>query len=367
MIDQAIAQLIKPQGTKRWNKEAKRSLDRIMVVMKSQCIMLKLWPECDFNAARPCRGAGLMTAKVLRERYVRSFVGLQKYERLTAWLIVAGYLLQILIAAFVGSYLFALPTSLLTVVAIIGVIVFIGTRMRGLNNIVHECSHATFSAHRSDNALIGKICASLLFGSFSDYRDVHLSHHTHVGDFDHDLDLQNIQNLGIHDPLTPRVLLRHLITPFSGRHLPYYLGLNMSARDGYVFLALKILMLLAIAALTAIYPMQGALFVIVPLVFLYSAFNYWADCMDHAGIVPADDELDSSRNVLAPRMIRWLLFPRNDCFHLVHHLFPHIPARHLATTHEALVVDEVYSSRPNAVRTFGNLSNPIEDTKIPAE
>ncbi|MGI9393325.1 MAG: fatty acid desaturase family protein, partial [Boseongicola sp.] len=222
-------------------------------------------------------------------------------------------------------------------------------------------------AERQDNILIGKICASLLFGSFSVYRDVHLSHHSHVGDYEHDLDLQNIQNLGIHDPLTPRVILRHLITPFLGRHLPYYLGLNMSTRDGLPFLVLKITLLVAVGLFTAFYPLTGALFVIAPLVFVYSALNFWADCMDHAGIVPADDELDSSRNVLAPKYLRWLLFPRNDCFHLIHHLFPHIPARHFATIHAALVEDRHYGSRPNAVRGARYLGDHLEEPVVPAE
>ena len=325
--------------------------------------MVGMWPQYGDGKS----GGWYMSAKVLREKYVRSFVGLKKYERQTAWFIVLGYIAQIVIAAALGSQLLALSTSPLTVFAIIILIVFIGTRMRGLNNIVHECSHSTFSAERSDNALIGKFCASLLFGSFCTYRDIHLSHHSHVGDYEHDLDLQSIQHLGIHDPLTPRVMLRHFITPFLGRHLPYYLGLNMSTRDGYPFLALKIVLLLAIGLFTAFSPMTGALFVVTPLVFVYSAFNYWADCMDHAGIVPADDELDSSRNILAPRFLRWLLFPRNDCFHLVHHLFPHVPARHLATTHAVLVEDGAYRSRPNAVRGLKNAGDRLKDATIPAE
>ncbi|MGI9391676.1 MAG: fatty acid desaturase family protein [Boseongicola sp.] len=308
-----------------------------------------------------------MSAKLLRKKHMRSFVGLQKYERHTAWFIVFGYLSQIVISVALGSYLLGLSTSPITVLASFVLIVFIGTRLRGLNNIVHECSHSTFSTDRSDNVLIGKICASLLFGSFSEYRDEHLSHHAHVGDYEHDLDLQGIQNLRIHDPLTRGVILRHLINPFLGRHLPYYLGLNMSTRDGRAFLALKIALLFAVGVFTAFFPMTGSLFVIVPLVFAYSTLNYWADCMDHAGIVPADDELDSSRNILAPRFIRWLLFPRNDCFHLVHHLFPNVPARHLATTHEALIDDRLYRSRPNAVRAPVGLDGPLKDAAVPAE
>jgi hypothetical protein len=45
-----------------------------------------------------------------------------------------------------------------------------------------------------------------------------------------------------------------------------------------------------------------------------------------------------------------ILFPRNDCFHLVHHLFPQVPARHLESVHTELSSDPVYQSQELAVR-----------------
>lgn len=291
-----------------------------------------------------------MSAKILREKYTRSFVGLDKYARSTAWLILAGYLLQIFSAIGIGAFLLSLPASLWSAGGIALAMVFIGTRLRGLNNIIHECSHATFSSHRADNARVGKICAALLFNSFSAYRHEHLSHHAHLGDYEHDLDLQGIEGLKLHEDLSWKVVLRHVSTPLLGRHLPYYLGLNMSAEDGPRFQALKYGILGAAAAFTAMFPLTGFLLVIVPFVFVYSALNYWADCLDHAGIVDTGDDLTASRNILAPSVLRWLFFPRNDCYHLVHHLFPHIPARHLGASHEILTEDAVYAAQPNAVR-----------------
>lgn len=90
--------------------------------------------------------------------------------------------------------------------------------------------------------------------------------------------------------------------------------------------------------------------------------------MDHAGLVPTDDDLEASRNLLAPRVVRWLFFPRNDCFHLVHHLFPHIPARHLEDSHEALLDDELYVSHDNAIQGIAHMKpRRPEMTAIPAE
>lgn len=304
-----------------------------------------------------------MSAKQLRAKYTRKFVGMDKYARSTAWIILASYLFQIIAAAALGAVLLSYPLSGWTVSGIGLLMLFIGTRLRGLNNIIHECSHATFSIERADNALIGKICAALLFNSFSAYRDEHLSHHAHLGDYEHDLDLQGIEGLKLHEGLSTRVVLRHFVTPLIGRHLPYYLGLNMSNQDGKLFQIMKYTVLGASLLFTAFFPLTGLLFVILPFVLIYSALNYWADCLDHAGIVATGDDLTASRNILAPGVLRWLFFPRNDCYHLVHHLFPHIPARHLGTSHELLTRDEIYAAQPNAVRR-------LDDNKeilIPAE
>ncbi|MEM6387347.1 MAG: fatty acid desaturase [Pseudomonadota bacterium] len=304
-----------------------------------------------------------MSAIQLRKKYTRKFRSLEKYKRSVAWFIFASYLFQIIAAVAIGAVLLGLSGTVWQWISIAALMVFIGTRLRGLNNIVHECSHATFSDVRPDNARIGKLCAALLFSSFSAYRDEHLSHHAHLGDYDHDLDLQGIQDLKLHEPLTPLVVLRHIATPLVGRHLPYYLGLNMSAQDGAAYQVLKYGILGTALVFTTLFPLVGLLFVIVPFLFVYSALNYWADCLDHAGIVATGDDLTASRNILAPGPLRWLFFPRNDCYHLVHHLFPHIPARHLGTSHAFLTNDEIYASRDNAVRHRSTTSM----ASVPAE
>lgn len=305
-----------------------------------------------------------MSAKRLREKYTRKFHGLDKYARSTAWLILTSYLVQIAAAAAFGAYLLSLSFNGWVATGIALLMLFIGTRLRGLNNIIHECSHATFSAERADNARIGKICAALLFNSFSAYRDEHLSHHAHLGDYDHDLDLQGIEDLKLHEPLTTKVVLRHAITPLIGRHLPYYLGLNMSTEDGKAYQVLKFGVLVAALVFTAVFPLTGLLFLVLPFVFVYSALNYWADCLDHAGIVATGDDLTASRNILAPGPLRWMFFPRNDCYHLVHHLFPHIPARYLGQSHALLTSDALYAAQPNAVR---GARDRKEEVLIPAE
>jgi fatty acid desaturase len=275
-----------------------------------------------------------MSGRVLRRTYVRRFLGLERYRRIDAWLIVAAYMGLIFAAIALGTYLMSLPPSVSTVVAMIATAAFIGTRLRGINNIVHECCHATFAEERADNVVIGRFCAAILMKSFRKYRDDHLSHHAHNGDYEHDAEFGLIEKFGLHDPIT----------------LPLYTGINLSAEDGRVFQGLKLLLLAAMAGFLVLAPWAALAFVILPLFYIYPTLNFWTDCLDHAGLVGAEDEIEASRNVLAPTLVRLLFFPRNDSYHLVHHLFPQIPARHLHLAHVELSRDPSYRRLPSAVR-----------------
>ncbi len=289
-----------------------------------------------------------MSGQTLRQRYMRRFSGLEKNSRRAATIIVGGYVAQILAAIAAGHWALKLESTPAQWVGVGALMILIATRMRGLNNIVHECSHATFAKERADNVLLGSIAATCVLGSYTDYREEHLTHHAHLGDYDHDMDLHGLRDLRLHDPLTMRTVLRHLITPLIGRHLPYYLSANLSARDGRGFQAAKCAIIAAALAYLAVAPFSAVMMVFVPFVLLYSSLNYWTDCFDHAGLVASEDELDSSRNMLAPRPLRVMFFPRNDCFHLVHHLFPHVPSKHLEACHNVLEQDTIYARKLNA-------------------
>lgn len=291
-----------------------------------------------------------MSGTTIRQQYMREFRGLKGHSRLECAMIVGGYMAQVLAMIVAGYWLLAQPLSLATGLGLAAIILFIGTRLRGFNNIVHECSHFSFAHRREDNYLFGKICASLVLSSFHDYRDEHMTHHAHLGDYDRDMDLKGIRDFRLEDPLTPRTILRHAVTPLIGLHLPYYLNANLSGRDGAAFRALKLGLILAAVVYLAIDPVPALLFVWTPYVLVYSAINYWTDCIDHGGLVHSDDELEASRNVPLPMPLRMVLFPRNDCFHLVHHLFPQVPARHLEACHRRLMQNPEYRARIEGAR-----------------
>ena len=291
-----------------------------------------------------------MSGLFLRRKFMRRFIGMKRYSRAAAGMVVGVYLVCIFAGIVLGHFLLTLPVTWTTILLMVLTATFIGTRHRGLNNIIHECSHASFVEKRQDNVLFGTICASLLLKCFTKYREDHLSHHSHVGDYEMDHEFAVIKKFRLHEPLTSRTVLRHFLTPLSCRHLKMYTGIDLSEKDGRTFRWFKTGLLVAIAMFTLLAPLTSLFFVIAPLFYIYPTLNFWTDCLDHAGLVGAEDELEASRNVLAPAPVRLVFFPRNDCYHLVHHLFPQIPARHLHSAHAELCKDPVYRQQAAAVK-----------------
>ena len=289
-----------------------------------------------------------MSGLQLRKSYMGRFSGMKRYSRWTSWLVLGGYVALLLASIWLGNWLLSLPTSVWSVALISIISIFIATRLRGIQNIVHECCHSTFSANHNDNKLIGRLCSALLMKSFRKYRDDHLTHHASNGDYESDADLAAIQKFRLEDPLTLPTVLRHLVTPLTGRHLPIYTGISLSFADGRFYFGLKLVILAFMAGFSILAPMTSLIFVLLPLFYIFPTLNYWTDCLDHAGLVGAGDELEASRNVLAPRLLRMVFFPRNDSYHLVHHLFPQVPAQHLDLAHAELCKDPRYADLPSA-------------------
>lgn len=298
-----------------------------------------------------------MSGYAVRKEFMREFRGLGVNSRRMSVMIVASYVLQLMAAIGLGSWLLRSPLSLPTGLGLAVLMFFIGTRLRGFNNIVHECSHFTFTRRREDNVLFGSLCASLVLGSFADYRYEHMTHHAHLGDYEKDLDLQGIRNFRLEDPLTPKTILRHALTPLFGLHLPYYLNVNLSGRDGEPYRVMKFGLIAAAIVFLVLDPLAALLLVWVPFVWVYPAINFWTDCVDHGGIVGTGDELEASRNFVLPKQLRAILFPRNDCYHLVHHLFPQVPAHHLDACHKQLLAHPDYRARTEGGHARGSIGS----------
>ncbi len=170
--------------------------------------------------------------------------------------------------------------------------------------------------------------------SFYRYRTEHMTHHKYLGIYVLDMDFMNLAGLELEKKLTKGVILHHLLLPLTGKHIRYYFGIDLSTKDGYSFFIIKVALVASALLYSWVEPLAALLFLVVPFVWVYSAINYWTDCIDHGGLLNNEDELSKSRNFVVHRWVRVVFFPRNDCFHLIHHLFPNLPVKHFDYCYE---------------------------------
>jgi fatty acid desaturase len=284
-----------------------------------------------------------MSAKNVRRAFRQEFKDLPRNGIWRATVVFAGYILAITASIALGAVLIDQP-GVWSALGIAGLAVLIATRLRGLNNIVHECSHYTFTRSIRANVVFGRIAAVVLLGGFRKYEREHATHHTFLGDHEQDKDFENLQVFGIDQPVTWSSLARHVATPILGLHLRRYFPVDLSFEDGRAVGLAKLGLLGAVALGVWLAPWTTVCMVLVPYLYVMTAINYWNDCVDHAGLIQESDDLYASRNLILPQPLRALLFPRNDCFHLVHHLFPSVPVQHLPACHQRLLSDPAYAA-----------------------
>ncbi|MBD9524228.1 fatty acid desaturase [Ensifer sp. ENS02] len=289
--------------------------------------------------------------EIRREFAVRLKAANRKNGRLEAVLIILTQVGAVFIPAWASVVAFD-ANIYLGCLAYVAAVLFIGTRYRALSNIIHECTHFAFTSDRNWNNHIGRLLSIPMFYSFDAYREVHLSHHRHTGDYEKDLDFKGLKRFRFHEEIDRPTIIRHFLTSITLQHVPEYIGRTVFKRgEGLFFNALRILYVSTFVFLPLTLGFQSYAtwvligYIVVPYATALQMISYWGDALDHGGLFHHDDELLQTRNSIVKNpILRALLFPRNDCFHLVHHLFPHIPACELPRCHAELMKFDKYAS-----------------------
>lgn len=265
-------------------------------------------------------------------------------------LILAEVALGVLVAA--ASFIAFATTPWLSVPGYFIASFFIGTRFRALSNLMHECSHYALTSDRRWNNILGKLLSIPLLTSFDRFRATHFSHHQHTGDSKLDLDFLGYEQFRFEEPLTRAAIRRHLWTTLTLRHVPSFVGKTFYVKTDP--LPYNVLRLGYVGAIVAIIAMTGPFstatlalvgYLVIPYAVTFQTINYWTDVIDHAGLFDNDDELHQTRNaVVRNPIVRAILFPRQDCFHLVHHLFPQLPVAFLPVVHSKMMGIEAYAA-----------------------
>lgn len=221
----------------------------------------------------------------------------------------------------------------------------IGNRQRALGNVLHDCGHRNVSRQAQVNDLIARaLVAPLLFADFEHYRKTHLAHHMHLGHPQHDPDYipsaganRNCWRETFHaNLLNPRLWISTLVGDFAkpqGAQKLLYIALWWTAllvligaiagwQTASVFLALWL------AARATVF-------------FLITLFR---EMCDHFGRTPGGI-FQFTRDITARGVLRYIIHPKNNGYHLTHHLLPTVPYYHLPTAHQALLKLSVFQQQ----------------------
>lgn len=234
---------------------------------------------------------------------------------------------------------------MLLILIYIFTVFFIGTRMRALGNIMHECSHNIFVSSRGLNRFYGHLIAVLLFECFDNYKKEHFLHHRFLGE---QKDPDYIKYQKIKCSVFKNNALNVAVSVLN----PYFWFLSLQnisllhAKNKRV-IAFKILYIGLLIFCLSVSLKTFLLFFLVPYLTTYQILKLFSDIVDHDKVYDKKNFLDRARNHIFKRnILNWIIFPRNDAYHLVHHMYPNLPISAYKRQHERLMKNNLnYASK----------------------
>jgi fatty acid desaturase len=249
-------------------------------------------------------------------------------------------------------------TRVLSFILYVVTVVVVGCRMRALAELLHQASHHTLCKSKSWNNFLGTVfCGWPILYSFSVYKESHDRHHQELGDASKDPDFAALKRDGLYDQLhTKTHFLDHVSSVFSvSTAYSYlcYLWINRICADTeknseklmrMVFYSLFVVVLLArnhwfsdLAVFFAYW--------IVPLITSAAWVGNLIELLEHYPLmedVPVE-AIYTTRNRVCPPWLNFFVGIHQEGFHLVHHLFPRMPAWRLTEAHNILLKDACYA------------------------
>jgi fatty acid desaturase len=214
-------------------------------------------------------------------------------------------------------------------------LVLIGNRQRALGNILHDAGHRNLSRSALVNDRVAHwLLAPLLLASLARYRAMHFAHHLALGDRQRDPDFIPVAAASYR-----HWLQRYVRTVCS---LRTWIGsVAGDLVESAVPMATKLHLLAWWAALLAgLVLVAGSPFAITFAALWFGAratvfhlITTFREMCDHVGLQPGCI-FSFTRDVTNRGPWRWLIHPRNNGYHLTHHLCPAVPYYRLPQAHE---------------------------------
>lgn len=227
-------------------------------------------------------------------------------------------------------------------------IVVIANRQRALGNILHDAGHRNVSRNVRINDLIATaLVAPLVFASLVRYRSVHFQHHLALGNSAADPDFL-IASAEAPDRWV--TAFRRQLTArgaWRGSLCGHLFTVQVGWRAQLYILVWWALGLFALASIRG----NGfaVLFLTLWLVSRATAFHVITtlrEMCDHFGL-RVGGIFSYTRDMACHGAWRWLVHPRNNGYHLTHHLLPAIPYYRLPAAHRLFRELQGYREKGN--------------------
>ncbi|MES2615062.1 MAG: fatty acid desaturase [Bdellovibrionota bacterium] len=223
-------------------------------------------------------------------------------------------------------------------------IIFIGTRMRALGNMMHECSHFSFVQNKKWNIFFGRLISIFDLSSFREYQISHKMHHKYLGVAGKDIDFDKY--LQLVKPYQDKKIFHNsfvlfMFIVFNPLNWIYYVRTNLMIKEKN-----KLIFILIIGIFLFLHPYKVLTFFLVPYFTSYQAMKIASDFLDHHKVYFNKEIFFKTRNhCFKNKILNLIFFPRNDAYHLVHHMHPNTPVGELDKIHTLLLANNTTYSR----------------------
>jgi fatty acid desaturase len=238
--------------------------------------------------------------------------------------------------------------------------VILGNRQRALGNILHDAAHRNLTRDRRVNDLATRaIIAPLLFQSLSRYRELHFRHHLALGVKGVDPDFipippEKARSWGL--AVAINVLSIRAILGSTFGHL---LDRTVPLKDRLYIVAWWAVVLAAVAATAGTGPAVTMLAVwLAARATVFHLITTFREMCDHHGLAPGG-VFSFTRDIKASGLWTVLIHPRNNAYHLTHHLLPAVPYYRLPDAQRLFAQVPAYRDRANVCRAYFAGQGPV--------
>lgn len=232
-------------------------------------------------------------------------------------------------------------------------LLLLSSRIRGIGTLLHDSSHGNFCPNKEVNNFFGRfILAPISFENFSNYSISHTKHHAKLGELE-DPDLLSINKSDAQS-------IKHLLKVYFSLLInkEFWVGslLGDLPKASLVHKLEFTLLWIGFSSFTASFFGWGVAFMMCVTILLtrgtmYHFLRVFWELADH-GFLNPETEIRYTRNMPRIGLVRYLLHPHNDSYHLTHHLYPSIPMHNLAKAHSILMNVPIYAEAEHCETYF---------------